>query len=183
MLKKLAENHKLWIRMVINMGCDPSIAEDIVQEMYLRIHRLVKDKKKIMYNDEEVNRFFIYVTLRNMYYDYTKLKNKYQFFTYIESDELDDKHYVEDEYNEEEHRGFEYIMGLVNEEISNWDRYDIILAGLYLKSDRSLRNISDMSGISLTSVFNSVKNYKRILKEKFGEEWEDYLNGDYHLLK
>ena len=164
------------------MGCDPTIAEDIVQEMYLRIHRLVKDKKKIMYNDEEVNRFFIYVTLRNMYYDYTKLKNKYQFFSYIESDELEEETY-EEEYNEDEHRGFEHIMGLVNEEISNWDRYDIILAGLYLKSDRSLRNIADMSGISLTSVFNSVKNYKRILKEKFGEDWEDYLNKDYHLLK
>ena len=53
MLEKLAENHNLWIKMVINMGCDKHIAEDIVQSMYLRIHRLVTDEKKIMYNDDD----------------------------------------------------------------------------------------------------------------------------------
>ena len=46
----------------------------------------------------------------------------------------------------------------------------------------SLRQISKGSKISLTSLFNSVKNYKNILKEKFMEDVEDYLNGDYHLL-
>ena len=75
MLEKLAENHTLWIKMVVNMGCDKYTAEDIVQSMYLRIHRLVTDEKKIMYNDDEVNRFFIYVTLKNMFIDYVKVKN------------------------------------------------------------------------------------------------------------
>ena len=80
MLEKLAENHTLWIKMVVNMGCDKHIAEDIVQSMYLRIHRLVTDEKKIMYNDDEVNRFFIYVTLKNMFVDFVKARNKYTFF-------------------------------------------------------------------------------------------------------
>lgn len=183
MLEKIAKNHSLWIKMVINMGCDVDVAEDIVQEMYIRIHRLVKDKKKIMYNDEEVNRFFIYVTLRNMYYDYTKMRNKYQFFSYVETDDAEDSYHIDEEFDLEEHNSFDYVVKKINEEISTWNRYDIILAGLYLKSDRSLRNIADMSGISLTSVFNSVKNYKQILSEKFGEDWEDYMNGDYHLIK
>jgi len=39
------------------------------------------------------------------------------------------------------------------------------------------------SGISLTSIFNSMKENKRILKEKFSEDYEDFKNGDYNLIK
>jgi len=46
----------------------------------------------------------------------------------------------------------------------------------------SLRQISKGANISLTSIFNSIKNYKAILRNKFIEDIEDYLNGDYHLL-
>ena len=47
----------------------------------------------------------------------------------------------------------------------------------------SLRQISKGANISLTSIFNSIKNYRAILKDKFVEDIEDYLNGDYHLIK
>ena len=47
----------------------------------------------------------------------------------------------------------------------------------------TLRQISGGTNISLTSIFNSIKNYKAILKNKFVEDIEDYLNGDYHLIK
>ena len=66
MLELLAKNHKLWIKMVVGFGCDVDTAKDIVQSMYLRIHKYVKDEQKIMYNDYEGNRFFINVTLKNM---------------------------------------------------------------------------------------------------------------------
>ena len=55
MLEKLAKHHDLWIKMLINLGCDLDTAKDIVQNMYLRLHNLVKDEDRIMYNDD-VNR-------------------------------------------------------------------------------------------------------------------------------
>jgi DNA-directed RNA polymerase specialized sigma24 family protein len=183
MLEILAKNHNLWVRMVINMGCQKDVAEDIVQSMYLRIHRLVEDGKRIMYNDEEVNRFFIYITLKNMFIDYMKAKNKYTFFEFLENDLDADDRFVVEEFNIEKDNGFSFITKEVYSEINTWDRYDIILAHLYLKSDYSLRDIANGSGISLTSIYNSIKNYKSILKNKFGEHWEDYTNGDWHLLK
>ena len=45
--------------------------------------------------DDDVNRFYIYVTLRNLYTDYQKAKNKYTFFSYIETDDADTIHTAE----------------------------------------------------------------------------------------
>ena len=180
MLEKLAENHNLWIKMVINMGCDKHIAEDIVQSMYLRIHRLVTDEKKIMYNDDEVNRFFIYVTLKNMFVDFVKARNKYTFFEYMETDDIEEG--IEDiEFDEQE--AFHNLVDSMSSEIMSWERYDIILSQLYFKTDLSLRDIANGSGISLMSIYNSIKNYKNILNNKFMDDYQDYMNGDYHLIK
>jgi hypothetical protein len=59
MLELLAKNHKIWLRMVKGFGADYDTAQDIVQSFYLRMHKYVKDEERIMYNDEEVNRFFL----------------------------------------------------------------------------------------------------------------------------
>ena len=46
-----------------------------------------------------------------------------------------------------------------------------------------MRKLAKETHISVTSIFNSCKNYKDIIKSKFGEDFEDYLNGDFHLIK
>jgi predicted DNA-binding protein YlxM (UPF0122 family) len=74
------------------------------------------------------------------------------------------------------------FMKKIDEEMSTWHNYDKILSEKYLKSDYSLRDISEGAGISLTSIFNSMRNNKKILKEKFSEDWEDFKNGDYNLI-
>jgi predicted DNA-binding protein YlxM (UPF0122 family) len=67
-------------------------------------------------------------------------------------------------------------------EINSWHSYDAKLCNTYYSGNMSLRQISKGTNISLTSIFNSIKNYRAILKDKFIEDIEDYLNGDYHLL-
>lgn len=181
MLELLAKNHKLWTRMVVGFGCDPYTAEDIVQSMYLRIHKYVKDEEKIMYNDEEVNRFFIYVTLKNMYKTYKMAANKFVWYEVREDDAIDTdlRDFSFDEAFED---AFERLISKIHNEMDSWHKYDKILSEKYLKSDYSLRDIASGSGISLTSIFNSMKTNKQILKDKFSEDWEDFKNGDYNLI-
>lgn len=184
MLELLAKEHTLWLKMVINMGCSKDVAEDIVQEMYLKLHRLISDQNKIMYNDEEVNRFYVFVTLKNLYIDYRKAKNKYTFFEYLETDVEDeeDEVFINDMTDLEKDKAFTNLMSSITEEINSWHLYDAKLCNTYYKSNLSLRDISTGSKISLTSIFNSVKNYKKILKDKFEEDVLDFYNGDYHLI-
>ena len=181
MLELLAKNHKLWIRMVRGFGADYDLSQDIVQSFYLRMHKYVKDEDKIMYNDEEVNRFFCYVTLKNMYRTYVNATNKFTFFEIREDDAIDEElqDFVFDEAME---TAFERLVGKISEEMDTWHKYDKILSEKYLKSDYSLRDIANGSGISLTSIFNTMRENKRILKEKFGEDWQDFKNGDYNLI-
>jgi DNA-directed RNA polymerase specialized sigma24 family protein len=63
----VAEKHDDWIHMARSFGCSEDDANELVQEMYLRIHRYVESPEKIMYNETEVNTFYIYVTLRNLF--------------------------------------------------------------------------------------------------------------------
>lgn len=181
MLEQLAKNHKLWVKMVIGFGANIELAQDLVQSMYLRMHKYVKDEQKIMYNDEEVNRFFVYVTLKNMYRTYKNAANKYTFFEIREDDAIDEE-LREFCFDEAMETAFERLIIKIGDEMKSWHRYDRILSEKYLKSDYSLRDIASGSGISLTSIFNSMKENKRILKEKFSEDWEDFKNGDYNLI-
>lgn len=181
MLEKLAENHKIWVRMVRGFGADRDLSQDLVQSMYLRMHKYVKDEDRIMYNDDEVNRFFVYVTLKNMYKTYMNAANKFTFFEIREDDAIDEE-LREFCFDEAMETAFERLVGKINTEMNTWHKYDKILSEKYLKSDYSLRDIANGSGISLTSIFNSMRENKRILKEKFSEDYEDFCNGDYNLI-
>ena len=59
----IANDHKKWVRIVDSFGAKNS--EDIVQEMYLKIYDWKgKYDKTLMYNETEVNYFFIFKVLR-----------------------------------------------------------------------------------------------------------------------
>ena len=52
--------------MGLSMGIPKHLVEDFVQEMYLRLNKYVKNPDKIMYNETEVNKFYVYITIKNL---------------------------------------------------------------------------------------------------------------------
>jgi hypothetical protein len=53
------------------MGCNEHIAEDLTQSMYLKVDAYIKKHNPdIMYNETELNYYFFWITLKNMYMDY-----------------------------------------------------------------------------------------------------------------
>ena len=74
--------HSTWLKYVKSFGCPDDIAEDYVQEMYIKIYNYSQIKNNdLMYDGEEINFFFIYVTLKNMYLDDFR-KNKKKIVVY-----------------------------------------------------------------------------------------------------
>lgn len=173
MLEKLAVHHELWIKMLVNLGCKTDVAKDLVQDMYLRMHRLVKDESRIMYKDD-VNRYFVWITLRNLYYSYLKDKRNSIFYEILENDEV-----VESPYDIAEDDAFSAIMKQVENIISDWSVYDRRLFELYFIQGLSLRAISKGAKIGLTSIHNSILNQKAILREHLSEDLIDYFNQDF----
>ena len=173
MLEKLAQHHVLWIKMLVNLGCDVEDAKDLVQDMYIRLHDLVKDPKKIMYGDD-VNRFYVFITLRNMYFSSLKKKRNNIFYELRYSDDVE-----LNEYDSLEDSAFLFLESQIESITSKWEIYDKRLFELYFMQGLSLRAISKGSKIGLTSIHTSVLNYKRILRESLSEDLMDYFNQDF----
>ena len=64
----LAKKHKTWINIVLSFGCSKTIAEDIVQEMYIKILLKLENGLDIMYEDE-INYYYIFKVLKTLYID------------------------------------------------------------------------------------------------------------------
>ena len=92
--------HKQWLDYVKSFGCLDDKAEDYVQEMYLKIHSYSQRKdNNIMFDENDVNYYFIYVTLKNMYYDDLR-KSKKQFLVDLSDNFIQDEtEYTEKEYH------------------------------------------------------------------------------------
>ena len=74
-LEKIAEKHEDWHRIVLSFGCKESVAEDIVQEMYLMMHKYIEKGIDISYNNE-INYYYIYKQLRGLFIDLHRKEKK-----------------------------------------------------------------------------------------------------------
>ena len=190
-LEELSKRNKEWFKIALSICKDESLAKELVQEMYLRLKKYIKDIDHITV-DGKISSLYIYVTIRNLYYKHQNKRKKNIVFQYKDYDSFDDSENInydfcssiEDDIEsidmEEAHKK---IMDNILKEVSTWHWYDEKLFKLYFFTDKSLRNIASETRISLTSIYNSCKNYKQILIEKFGEDITDFFNKDYYQIK
>lgn len=153
-LKKLYDKHKTWCNIVRSFGCDQDLVEDIVQDMYLKIGRLVEKGTDITYGEDDINYFYVYKTLTSIFLDYVR-KNKrianfdFDLYDYTDTVQVD---YIEN-YNK--------IVDALNE-LYWYDRkvYEIIDSGV------SVRELSKKTNIAYHSLYNTYRKVKKYLKDK-----------------
>lgn len=181
MLEDLAKKHNIWIAMGLNMGIPHSDIEDVVQEMYIRLNKYITDKSKIYYKDTgEINRFYVWVTLRNMWISIEQA-NKRNVLSYNYDIDNADTYYneslVDEAYDKEYKEALDAVIRKVDEEVDTWDYwYDQKLWNVIFKNDISMRQLSRDTTISLTSIFNSMKKYKEKVRDAIDEDWQDFIN-------
>lgn len=172
-LKILAKHHQEWVKIVRSFG-ESEYAEDVVQDVYLRIVKYNYEHKVI--KDGEPNIALMWIMLRNM----TFLTNKMQRLELYPLDEV--RGWADDESELPKHEALERLHLKIEEEISNWHWYDSMLFNVYKEGKASMRDIAKDSGISLTSIFNTIKNCKERLRDNISEDYEDFQNNDYDLI-
>ena len=166
-LAKVAERHNEWISIVNSFG-EYDFAEDIVQECYLTLYKYA-DEEKIIKNGV-VSRGYIYFTIRSLYFSYYNSKKKIK-KVYLDDEET--KQQVEYIDSLDEQVAYNKICTLIDDHIDNWRWYERKLFLLYRDSGLSIRGIAAETGISWA---------KQELKDKFGEDYDDYKNDDYELI-
>ncbi len=118
-LDNVAKHHKYFVKVVEGFG-ERFYAEDIVQEMYLRLYKYTTWDKIV--KDGEVNKGFIWFVLRNIYVDFCKQKSR------IDKVDLNEAIYI----NEEAAERTEFVAKnelylKIDAEIESWHWYDTML--------------------------------------------------------
>jgi len=174
-LDVLCIKHEQWLKYIKSFGCPDDIAEDYVQEMYIKIFNYSQRKDNdLMYDENDVNYYFIYVTLKNMYYDDLR-KSKKQFLVDLSDDFIQDEtEYTEKEYHVKNDAKNIWIDRL-NSEIQSIEDYNRKKANLiYIKfifdkifvEQMSVTRLSQEVGITYWSLRNTVLIIKDQIKNE-----------------
>lgn len=123
--------------------------------MYLRLLKYTNQEKIV--KDNEVNKAYVWFTLRSVYMMYLKEKSKI------------DKIRIGDDFDIPDDSSEQFELKRVYSYIDKWEWYDKMLFTTYINSDLSIRQIAKKTGISLTSVFYTIKNCKQALKKNINK--------------
>lgn len=154
-LEKAYKKHKTWIAIVKSFGLDEYHAEDIVQEMYLKVHEMTEKGKDLSYNKEEINYYYVFKILYTMFLQMKKKQNK---FTYGEDDLL---YNVQD--SEKVH--FESMEKKFNEEFKKLHWYDQRVFEIVTNGTK-IAELSRKTQITYISLYNTYTRVKALLKKK-----------------
>jgi hypothetical protein len=195
----VSKKHDEYVKIVRSFpeNQDNEFIEDIVQETYIwlselgskkhkkqdkRINENYKDlpiSKRIIKEDNQVNMFFMWIALKRT--SMLLLKKELKRKQYIIR--LGAGFEKAEQLKQENENAFNTIINKIEKEILSWHWYDKMLFETYMSENKSMRKLSEQTGISLTSVFNTLKNCKKRLKQNIGEDYTDYLNKDFELIK
>jgi DNA-directed RNA polymerase specialized sigma24 family protein len=151
LIKDLPNYHTEWLNIVKSFGAKTD-AEDIVQDMYIRIYKYADNKT-------EVSKSYIWVTLRNIFF--------YNYKNEIKTIELNNLHtYIEEDSDEL----WEKIDTFVERETSKWQWFEKNLFNVYLTSGKSMRDLEKETNISVTTIFHTIKKCKTKLKKQYEDE-------------
>lgn len=148
----VAAKHKEWLEIVLSFGCKKEVAEDLVQEMYIKIQLKLEKGLDIMYNEKEINYYYIFKTLRTLFYD---LKRKGKNITMVS---MVDIHLTTTDVN------FTEPYDKIQEELSKMFWYDRKVFEI-INEGESIAEFSRKSMIHYYSLYNTYNKVKSKLKK------------------
>ena len=159
-LELLSAKHETWVEITMTFGLDKMSAEDIVQNMYIKIHTWSeknKDKQSIMFNENEVNYYFVFKTLRSLFYDYTRKVSRRTKYVESVTEPLSEE-YIYDKID------IEIKEAHIKTVIDKLHWYDKKVFQLVYKENISMLQLSEMTGISYYSIYRTIQKVKRKIK-------------------
>lgn len=141
------------------------VAEDVVQDMYIRVSKYASDKKLCT--------TYIWFTMRNILHDYKKKEAR------LRTIDLDNCVELEQMDNLEEEAGYQAFLDRLDNEMKTWHWFDRMLFDIYVNKGKSMRELAKGTNIGVSTIFHTIARCKKKIKDNLGEDWEDFLNGDH----
>ena len=156
-LNIVAKEHKKWLRIARSFGLQET-AEDLVQDMYLKIHDWKgKYDKTLMFNKTEVNHYFVFLVLRNLFLDLCRANKKKA--AKLSSIKMQNStRQINIEYKEQ--------LELLKSEINSWHLYDRKIYELLYQEGYSMLELSKQTGIDYYSIYRTKNKIQKLLNQK-----------------
>lgn len=151
-MELLFKKHSNWIDIVSSFGLEKSLAEDIVQEMYIKIQLSIEKGLDISYGKNDINYYYVFKTLRSLFFD---LKRKSKNVKRVGIENLSCKEGDVD---------FTAKYELVTKALSEMYWYDRRVFE-FINSGESVASLSRKTGIPYYSLYNTYKKVKKKLKD------------------
>ena len=150
----VAKKHNTWIDIVMSFGCNKRTAEDITQEMYIKIQLKLEKGLDIMYNDE-INYYYIFKTLKTLFLDLKRKESKVQII------ELEN---VRNHLSDFDCENYDEVYAEIQNELNNMYWYDKKIYQI-IEGGESIAQLSRKSGIPYYSLYNTYKKVVQKLKK------------------
>ncbi len=170
MLEILHKYDRLWIKYVLELGCNIDTAKDVVQEFYLKMYEKDTD---YTFNKDEPNFYGCYVILRNMVFDLKRKEKRFIFETEESIKENIKEDYSENDVIEKIECVFEWLRenDVALDSIRNSSDmkklyFSQIFQDVFLNKV-SISALSRESNIGYYSLYNTVQLIKEEIQEKY----------------
>ena len=158
-IEAIFKKHNDWVDIVQTFGCNKETAEDLVQEMYVKIQLKINNGLDISFGDEDINHIYVFKTLRTLFLD---LKRKEKNI-YFESDEVLDE--VESDFSL---NNFDKVYDQVKGELKKMYWYDRKIFDL-IDNGKSIAELSRDTNISYYSLYNT---YRKVIEKLKQNLWD-----------
>jgi DNA-directed RNA polymerase specialized sigma24 family protein len=155
-INDIFKKHKVWVDIVCSFGCNPQTAEDIVQEMYIKIHKKKQSGLNIDYGDNDFNYYYVFRTLKNLFYDLKRKQNKVKII---------DIEYCNNMISNENFIDYQITYNEIKKTLNKMYWYDKKVYEL-IESGQSVAQLSRKTGIPYYSLYNTYKKVVKLLKNK-----------------
>jgi DNA-directed RNA polymerase specialized sigma24 family protein len=154
-LSEIFKKHKVWIDIVCSFGCNKETAEDLVQEMYIKIDKRIKKGLDINFGKNDYNYYYIFKTLKTLFLDLKRKESK------VKTINIDiAAKYLSDIDN----RNYDVVYQDVQNQLNKMYWYDKKIFEI-IESGESIALLSRKSGIPYYSLYNTYKKVKQKLKK------------------
>jgi len=152
------QKHHIWLsQCAYNLTNDKFEAQNLIQDLYLKLLEL-KDAKKILYNND-VNLYYLYKMIKSMYLNSLKKKTS----TLPIDEEIINNVY--EEYNYDGDEEFEQMVKLTNEALDEEHWFGSKLLRVYVEEGHSIQSLHKATSISASTIWTQLNKTKKSVRE------------------
>lgn len=153
-LKQIANKHNDWVNIVRSFGCNNETAEDIVQEMYIKVQLKLEEGLDIRYGDDDFNYSYVFRILRNLFID---LKRKESKVHIVDIDK------VKEDFSVDENTDYDKALEKIQNQMDQLFWYDKKVYQI-IDDGSSIADLSRKTHIPYYSLYNTFKKVRQKLK-------------------